>query len=85
MYPKKNMFYYILRKQKAGKVVVSKLENAGLIGFGTGDPVTEESFLSDTCTLYEGRALLVLRKTETRKESKVIVTGENGLEGELKL
>lgn len=67
------------------KVVVSNLENAGLIGFGTGDPVTEESFLSDTCTLYEGRALLILKKTETKKESKVIVTGENRLKGELTL
>ncbi len=43
-------------------VVCRTDENTELVGFGTGDPNSEENYTSDTCTLYEGRALLALQK-----------------------
>lgn len=66
-----------------GKVQVSLKKNAKVMGFGTGDPVTEENFASDHCTLYEGRALLVARKEDEGKAGKIMVAGENGMKGEL--
>lgn len=65
-----------------GKVTISLMENVKLAGFGTGDPAAEENFSTDTCTLYEGRALLVVRKEHEDKNGKIIVTGEEGLTGE---
>ncbi len=58
-----------------GKVSVETLENAVLVGFGTGDPVTEENFTTRSCTLYEGRALMVLRKTDPTKSCRVVLSG----------
>lgn len=49
-----------------GKVKVKLSENAELVGYGTGNPLTEEDFISDTCSLYEGRALLVIRKADEK-------------------
>lgn len=55
------------------KVTAKTSEGLLLVGFGTGDPVTEENFTTDTCTLYEGRALMVLKKV-TEDEVKVTVS-----------
>ena len=57
------------------KVTAKTSEGLLLVGFGTGDPVTEENFTTDTCTLYEGRALMVLRKAV---EDKAKVTVSDG-------
>lgn len=43
-------------------------ENTKLIGFGTGNPISEENYASNHCKLYEGRALLVLRKKNREQE-----------------
>lgn len=70
------------------KISVCTLENARVAGFGTGNPVSEENFTTDTCTLYEGRALLVLEKEDAEKECRVVVTGNDALwilTGELKI
>lgn len=68
---------------ECSRASVSLLENAKLVGFGTGDPVTEESFTTDTCTLYEGRALVVLQKLDSNKIGQLIVSTENGLTGKI--
>lgn len=44
------------------KVMCETTENMELVGFGTGDPTSEENYTTDTCTLFEGRALLTLRR-----------------------
>lgn len=70
------------------KVSVCTLENAKVEGFGTGNPVSEENYTTSTCTLYEGRALLVLRKEKTDKECRVVITGNDAmqtLKGELRM
>lgn len=59
------------------KVFVETLENAVLVGFGTGDPVTEENFTTRSCTLYEGRALMVLRKIDHTKDCRVVLSEQN--------
>lgn len=42
--------------------VTVEIEGTGsLCGFGTGNPVTEQSYISDQCRLYHGKALLVVR------------------------
>ena len=43
------------------KVVYRTDEGTELIGFGTGNSISEESYTSDSCTLYEGRVLFVTR------------------------
>lgn len=68
---------------ESSKVTVGGLKNAKRIGFGTGDAVTEEKFTESSCSLYEGRALLVLKKIKDDMEGKVMVTAEGMKNGEL--
>ncbi len=62
------------------KVIAETLENVKLLGFGTGNPVTEESFVTDSCILYEGRALLVLKKEDREKACRVVLAPEANVE-----
>jgi beta-galactosidase len=49
----------------AEKKVSVKVEGAGVLqGFGSGNPVTEESYLGTEHTSFEGRVLAVIRPTE---------------------
>lgn len=73
---------------ECSRVSIGALENASIEGFGTGNPVSEENFVTNSCSLYEGRALLVLRKEEIDKKCRVVVTSTDAmqtLKGELKL
>jgi hypothetical protein len=38
--------------------------DAELVGLGTARPVTEESFLADSCTTFDGRAQADVRQQE---------------------
>ena len=49
-----------------------------LAGLGTGRPETEESYLSATCTTFEGRALAVIRRTG--KAEAVVTVRSEGME-----
>ena len=49
---------------------------AELLGFGSGNPITEENFSKGRFTSYQGRALAVLRAGREAGEAKVTVTGE---------
>lgn len=40
------------------------LQGAELIAFGSADPVNKDNYTSDTCTLFEGRSLLIVRQTK---------------------
>ena len=46
---------------------------AGLLGFGSGNPITEESYTKDSFTSYQGRALAVLRSGCEKGEIKLTV------------
>ena len=46
------------------------------MGLGTGNPVSEEDYFSDTCSLYEGRALLVIRRDTVSAEVPVVRLAE---------
>lgn len=48
----------------ADRAVTVSVQGPGVLqGLGSARPATEENFLSDTCTTYDGRALAVIRPT----------------------
>lgn len=52
---------------------------AEIIAVGNGNPITEESFTADHRKAYEGRALVILKRTG---EGEITLTASsNGLEG----
>lgn len=55
------------------KVTVS--ENAELIGFGTGDPKSEEEFDDCVRTVFRGRALAVIRGRKTGRATITVAAG----------
>ena len=55
-----------------GKIKADIPQGTKLMGLGTGNPVSEEDYFSDTCSLYEGRALLVIRRDTVSAEVPVV-------------
>ena len=49
---------------------------AGLLGFGSGNPITEENYTKGTFTSYQGRALAVLRSRFTKGIATLTVTAD---------
>lgn len=56
----------------AGIMILPVPQGTKLMGLGTGNPVSEEDYFSDTCSLYEGRALLVIRRDIVSAEVPVV-------------
>ena len=46
------------------RITVATSGGAGLVGLGTARPATEESFLSTSCTTFEGRAQAIIHRSE---------------------
>lgn len=59
-----------------GKIKADIPQGTKLMGLGTGNPVSEEDYFSDTCSLYEGRALLVIRRDTVSAEVPVVRLAE---------
>ena len=49
---------------------------AELLGFGSGNPVTDENYTEGRFTSWQGRALAVLRATMEAGEARLTVTAE---------
>lgn len=52
--------------------------NAVLIGMGTGNPVGDENYTEGICDMYEGRALLIVKKEEQDKDYQISVESVEG-------
>ena len=59
-----------------GKIKADIPQGTKLMGLGTENPVSEEDYFSDTCSLYEGRALLVIRRDTFSTEVPVVHLAE---------
>lgn len=65
------------------KVTVS--ENAELIGFGTGDPNSEEEFDDCVRTAFRGRALAVIRGRKVGTATITVAAGKETLKKQIKI
>lgn len=58
---------------------------AELLGFGSGNPITDENYTKGQFTSYQGKALAVLRSGYAEGEARLIVTAEGLGRAELRL
>lgn len=59
------------------RALTVSVENGVLLGFGSANPRTEESFLSGTYTAYYGRALAVVKAGETGSLAVSVTDGQD--------
>ncbi|HZG87985.1 glycoside hydrolase family 2 TIM barrel-domain containing protein [Paenibacillus sp.] len=52
------------RYRSADRLVTIEVEGGELLGFGSANPITEQSFTGNEHSTYEGRAVAVIRPTE---------------------
>ncbi len=66
----------VLHGECSGNIHIQVEGAAALLGFGSADPASEEDYFSESCGLYQGKALAVLRTGEAPGKAVVTVAGE---------
>ena len=56
---------------------------AEVVGFGSGNPKPAYNFNEGVTELFKGRAQIILKKSKENSETKIVVTADDGMQGEL--
>lgn len=67
------------------KITLTVDGDAEVAGFGSGNPKPVYNFNEGVTELFKGRAQIILKKTSDTKPTRIVVTAENGMQGELVL